>query len=291
VTVALSLNIVEAAEQLLALKPAFVFNLVEAIEGRGNLISCAPLLLDSLRLPYTGAPAEAMFVSSSKITAKNIMRRTGIPTPDFFTADRQGPAMLPAHRYIIKSQWEHASVGLDENAVFSPADQEELHRKIRALEQRLGSACFAEAFIDGREMNVALLAGKAGPQVLPPAEILFADYPADKVRMLCYDAKWTPDSFEYEHTERTFDFSPQDEPLLRQVADISLRCWEVFQLRGYARVDFRIDSAGRPWVLEINANPCISPDGGFLAAAARVGLDYSGVVARIINDIKVQEEA
>ena len=291
VTVALSLNMAEAADQLLAIKPAFVFNLVEAIEGRGNLISCAPLLLDSLRLPYTGAQAEAMFVSSSKITAKSIMRRTDIPTPDFFTARCLGSATLPLHRYIVKSQWEHASMGLDDNAVFSPANGEELRNKIRALEQRLGSACFAEAFIDGREMNIALLAGDTGPEVLPPAEILFADYPGDKVRMLCYDAKWTPDSFEYEHTQRTFDFAPQDEPLLRQVSDISLLCWEVFQLRGYARIDFRIDQAGQPWVLEINANPCISPDGGFMAAAARVGLDYSGVIARIINDIEAQEEA
>jgi D-alanine-D-alanine ligase len=291
VTVALSLNMAEAAEQLLALKPAFVFNLVEAIEGRGNLISCAPLLLDALQLPYTGARAEAMFMSSSKITAKNIMRRTGIPTPDFFTADHLGPATLPACRYIVKSQWEHASMGLDENSVFSPADREELHKKIRALEQHLGSACFAEAFIDGREMNLALLAGEAGPELLPPAEILFADYPADKVRMLCYDAKWKPDSFEYENTQRTFDFPAHDEPLLRQLSDIALRCWKAFNLRGYARVDFRIDAAGQPWVLEINANPCISPDGGFLAAAARIGLDHSGVIARIINDINLKEEA
>jgi D-alanine-D-alanine ligase len=79
--------------------------------------------------------------------------------------------------------------------------------------------------------------------------------------------------------------------LLRQLADIALRCWEIFNLRGYARVDFRIDAAGHPWVLEINANPCISPDGGFVAAAARVGLDYNGIVSSIINDIPGQEEA
>lgn len=291
VPVALSLNMAEAADNLLALKPAFVFNLVEAIEGRGNLISCAPLLLDSLRLPYTGAQAESMFLSSGKITAKNIMRMTGIATPDFFTADGPWPATLQANRYIIKSQWEHASLGLDENAVFYPSGIEQLRGKILALQERLGGACFAEAFIDGREMNIALLAGKARPEVLPPAEIIFADYPPDKVHMLCYDAKWTSDSFEYEHTRRTFDFLPQDEALLRQLSAISTHCWEVFNLRGYARVDFRIDPAGLPWVLEINANPCISPDGGFLAAAARVGLDYSGVVARIINDIPGREEA
>jgi D-alanine-D-alanine ligase len=287
VPVALSLNMAEAANNLLAVKPAFVFNLVEAIEGRGNLIPCAPLLLDALRLPYTGAPAEAMFLSSGKIAAKKIMLGTGISTPDFFAADGPWPTTLRANRYIIKSQWEHASLGLDESAVFYPSDIEQLRSKILALQERLGGACFAEAFIDGREMNIALLAGAAGVEVLPPAEIIFADYPPDKVRMLCYDAKWTPDSFEYEHTRRTFDFPPQDEPLLRQLAEISTHCWEVFNLRGYARVDFRIDEAGKPWVLEINANPCLSPDGGFVAAAAKGGLDYNELIGRIIQDINM----
>jgi D-alanine-D-alanine ligase len=285
VPVALSLNMAETADNLLALKPAFVFNLVEAIEGRGNLIPCAPLLLDALQLLYTGAQAEAMFLSSGKIAAKKIMRTAGIATPDCLTVDGPWPAALKTTRYIIKSEWEHASLGLDESAVFYPADIEHLRNKILALHKRLGSACFAEAFIDGRELNISLLAREAGPEVLPPAEIIFADYPPDKVRMLCYQAKWTPDSFEYEHTRRTFDFAPQDEPLLRQVFDISALCWNTFNLRGYARVDFRIDQTGQPWVLEVNANPCLSPDGGFVAAAARGGLDYNGLIGRIINDI------
>jgi D-alanine-D-alanine ligase len=254
------------------------------------LIACAPLLLDALQLTYTGAQAEAMFLSSGKIIAKKIMRTAGIATPDCLTVDGPWPAALKTTRYIIKSEWEHASLGLDESAVFFPADSEQLRQKILALQKLLGGSCFAEAFIDGRELNISLLAGETGPEVLPPAEIIFADYPPDKVRMLCYHAKWTPDSFEYEHTRRTFDFPPQDEQLLRQVADISILCWNTFNLRGYARVDFRIDQAGQPWVLEVNANPCLSPDGGFVAAAARGSLDYNGLIGRIIRDIPRTEE-
>ena len=51
----------------------------------------------------------------------------------------------------------------------------------------------------------------------------------------------------------------------------------MFGLGGYARVDFRVDKEGNPWVLEINANPCISPDSGFVAAADRAGIDYSEI--------------
>jgi D-alanine-D-alanine ligase len=48
-------------------------------------------------------------------------------------------------------------------------------------------------------------------------------------------------------------------------------------------VDFRVDKEGNPWVLEINANPCISPDSGFVAAADRAGINYTEFVARILK--------
>ncbi len=51
----------------------------------------------------------------------------------------------------------------------------------------------------------------------------------------------------------------------------ALKCWEVFGLRGYAHVDFRVDANEKPWVLEINANPCLSSDAGFMAAAKQGG--------------------
>jgi len=65
--------------------------------------------------------------------------------------------------------------------------------------------------------------------------------------------------------------------------DLALRCWKAFGLAGYARVDFRVDGAGRPWILEINTNPCLSPDAGFVAAAARAGLCFDDVVLRILD--------
>ena len=74
--------------------------------------------------------------------------------------------------------------------------------------------------------------------------------------------------------------------MLLRLKDLALRCWQVFDLRGYARVDFRIDSAGKPWVLEVNTNPCLSPDGGFYAALERSGLTFIQAIERIIRDAK-----
>ena len=71
-------------------------------------------------------------------------------------------------------------------------------------------------------------------------------------------------------------------PLLDELAEIALTCWDLFALRGYARVDFRVDAANRPWVLEVNTNPCLSPDAGFVAAAERSGLTFEQVVEKVV---------
>ena len=59
----------------------------------------------------------------------------------------------------------------------------------------------------------------------------------------------------------------------------------LFKLRGWARVDFRVDAAGEPWILEVNANPCISPDAGFAAALERASIPYEEGIRRILEDI------
>jgi D-alanine-D-alanine ligase len=157
---------------------------------------------------------------------------------------------------------------------------EEIVDAMALRKQNLGGACFAEKYIEGREFNVSLLAGDA----LPPAEILFDAYPAGKIRVVGYRAKWEEESFEYAATRRSFSFSQADKPLLERLVQLSLQCWRVFGLRGYARVDFRVDDAGAPWILEVNANPCLSPDAGFLAAAAQARLSFPDVLRRIIDD-------
>jgi D-alanine-D-alanine ligase len=65
---------------------------------------------------------------------------------------------------------------------------------------------------------------------------------------------------------------------------MALRCWHLFGLRGYARVDYRVDQEGKPWILEINSNPCLSPDSGFPAATEQARLRYEEVVGRIVED-------
>jgi len=266
-----------------------VFNLVESIGGQGRLIHLLPFFLDALDIPYTGAKAEAVMFTSNKTVAKQWMVSAGIPTPAWFgpwpggDVEIQGDR-VSSDRWIVKSVWEHASIGLDADSILADERAHVIFDRLRQQAPRLGGACFAERFIDGREFNLSLIAGPQGAEVLPPAEILFEGYSASMPRIVDYRAKWDDSAYEYHHTPRRFDFDPMDDGLLDELKMLAQRCWQRFGLKGYARVDFRVDPNGRPWVLEINANPCLSPDAGFAAALERAGVGYSDAVARIVAD-------
>ncbi len=279
----LSLNLREGLDHLQSLKPAFVFNLVESIDGTGRFIYFASAMLDQLQLPFSGAGTDALYITTNKLLSKRWLKVHGIATPSWIPMDgssRKIPDFDPP--YILKPVWEDASVGLDDNSVFftKKAFRKRIDNQLKSMGE-----WFAEAYIPGREFNISILAGDEIPQILPIAEIDFVGYPSGKPRIVDYRAKWDVDSFEYHHTVRRFDFSDSDEKLFMELRDISLRCWQIFDLHGYARVDFRVDRNRKPWVLEINANPCISPDSGYVAAAGQAGLDFKTVVYRIINDI------
>ncbi len=284
VLIPFSLDLNKTIKKLQSSKPQAVFNIVETLDSKGSLIYFAPAILDTLQIPYTGCGTRAVFQTSYKPLAKKIMHHAGIPAPDWIEQDGSGCRDENAQTYLIKSSWEHASIGLDEDSLISYTSKSKILKEMNRRKEKLGGSCYAEAYIDGREFNVALISGKKGVKVLPIAEMLFRDYAPDKLKIVDYKAKWDADSFEYNNTIRKFNFQKKDAGLISSLCEISLRCWDLFSLRGYARVDFRVDNNGKPWVLEINTNPCLSPDAGFAAALMQAKIKYHEAIGLIIDN-------
>ncbi len=257
---------------------------METLGGKGNLIHVAPALLDLLQIPYTGCRTDAMYLTSNKPLAKKILHDAGIATPPWITKEGFTVGSAPSDTYLIKASWEDASVGLDETSIVKMTNLAATIQAIDNQKKKIGSACFAEAYIDGREFNIALLATEKEVKLLPAAEMLFLDYAPEKLKLLDYRAKWVEDSFEYDHTRRTLEIASKDSNLIDNLRQIALRCWDIFGLRGYARVDFRVDKDGNPWVLEMNANPCLSLEAGFAVALDMAGIKYSKAIEYIVND-------
>jgi D-alanine-D-alanine ligase len=288
VALGVSLDFRRMAAALTELRPAGVFNLVESLEGQGRFASLAPALLEALRIPYTGCPAAALHQTTDKLIAKRRMADAGLPTPAWL-APHEGPDGTPFQpgRWILKPVCEDASIGLDASAVVCAHNAPGLRHALQHREALVDLELFAEVFVEGREIRIALIAGPDGVDALPPSEILFVDFPMEQPRILDYRAKWEKESFEYAHTPWSVEFPPADAPLLAELTDLARRCWELFGLRGYARIDFRVDAGGRPWVLEVNGNPCLTPDAGFIAVACHHGKDFEWVIRRILESAQI----
>jgi D-alanine-D-alanine ligase len=270
----------ELEQRVRAASPDMVFNLVEGIEGLGALAHQAPRMLSDMGVLFTGVGADPMELTGDKPRTKALLREAGLATPDW-SAGPQWRGLDDRRKWIVKSAIEDASLGLDDGCVVM--GMENIRRRAAQSAAAHGGEWFAEEFVDGREFNIALLGNAREFKIFPMAEMRFDAWPDGKPRIVGYDAKWEEDSAGWTHTVRAFGVE-RDEPVLAaKIADACARVWRVFDLTGFVRVDFRVTETGEPLILEINANPCISPDAGFAAAAAEAGMPYDVLVEEIVR--------
>lgn len=265
-------------QPLLAEKPAFVFNLVESVWGFTGLLHTVPSILHAWKIPYTGVGEEGLYLTTRKPLAKRVMTSHGIDTPAWLSTDR--PDLLDRHKkYILKPIAEEGSAELDEHHVFDPA----LPDSGEWLKTFDPAQYFVEEYIDGREFNLSVTGSPGQYVIYPIPEMIFSGYPAGKTKILGYRSKWMEDSFEYKHTYRKFNTLEDIPQIAQKLKKTAVSCGEVFELSGYFRVDIRLSTASIPYVLEINANPCISPDSGFVAAGKQAGFSTTDMIQQIIS--------
>ncbi|MFN8211845.1 MAG: ATP-grasp domain-containing protein [Bacteroidales bacterium] len=259
-------------------KPELVFNLAESINNKGELLYFVPAILNMYSIPYTGNPLEAMFITTSKSLTNKMLVTAGLRTPRSFQPSH-AKKLKKGQKYIIKPVWEDGSMGITAESVFTYSP--EMSSK---LESYADTHWIIQEFIEGREFNISVMTGPDGPEVLPPAEMTFPNYGDDRPKIVDFKAKWMEGSFEFENTVRRFPGKELDEELESRLRELAIGCWHVFGLKGYARVDMRVDSENNPYVIEVNANPCISPNGGFVAATHEAGYKFTDVLQWIIDD-------
>jgi D-alanine-D-alanine ligase len=265
-----------------------VFNLVESPPGASWVHTANVAALVALGLAFTGSTAAAFQLTTDKIATRALLAAAGLPIAP---GGRLDPAELGSFEvldrvpppWILKPAWEDASLGLDGEPVAATREAA-LARAALLTERFPGQPVLVEGFLPGRELNVSLLPDFDGDlEVLPVAEMVYLDFPADRPRVLGYEAKWHTDSFAYTHTVRRFlDPKGDDEALVARAAELSRAACRACGVTGYARVDLRSDADGEPRVLEVNASPCIAADAGFMAAAGEAGLSAARVVERIL---------
>lgn len=264
-----------------------IFNLVESLPQREYDCNLVPGLCEACGLACTGNPTSALIIGYDKWLTKSILAASGVACPRaVLVRPGENPAdylrRLPEPPVIVKPLEGDASEGIEVDSVFnehSPA----LVDKLREIHRRFNQPALVEQYISGREVNVSVLEVDGRPHVLPAAEIDFSAFPPGRPHVVGYAAKWLSDSFDYHHTPRVIP-APLPPDALAAVGEAATGAWQAVGCRGYARIDFRLDDRLQPLVLEVNPNPDISPDAGFVAALVAGGFSYERFVDNCIKE-------
>lgn len=254
-----------------------VFNLCESVAGVANMEPAVIAALEMLRVPYTGSSSWTAALCLRKPLVNAILDRAGLPVPRWGVVRRGVPLPTVGFPAICKPAAEDASIGVEQRSVVRT--MKGLTTRVEAMLERWDEV-IVQRYVDGREVNVGIVGG----QVLPVAEIDFAAMPRGLWRIVSYRSKWDEGSDEDLGAVPT---CPADLPseLTARLSEVALAAWRVVGGTGYGRVDFRIDRAGRPWLLEVNANPDFSPSAGLARMARAAGLDYAALVRRVCDSV------
>lgn len=258
-------------------RPNVVFHLAETFGGDTSGEPRIAAMLELLGIPHTSAGSDTLLICRDKIKTKCILRACGIPTPPYaVSVYGRMPNLLPPPPWIAKPSMEDGSIGVPADAVTS--NPLALRRRIRNLHRQTGAPVLIESFVDGREFSVSVVGGKA----LPVSEIDFSKLPAGCPRVVSYESKWKPDTDYFRGTVTTCP-APISAAVQGQISRLGRKTLEVLGVRGYARVDLRMDLQGRLFVLEANPNPDLAPGAGLAKTAEAEGWDYDELISRILR--------
>ena len=246
------------------IKPDVVFI---ALHGPGGEDGHVQALLEYLSIPYTGSALEAAALSMDKHLTKKLLAAEGLPTPVWDLYDLTGGTLplLPGSLdlpLVIKPRFEGSSAGIrivrtHEEWTAAMLDASKSYAQI-----------LAEEYLAGRVFTCAVL----GEEALPIVEII-----ANRDGFYSYDAKYEPGGSTHVVP------APIDDDLAARLQMLGLSAHRLPGLRDYSRTDFIVTADNRPYILEINSLPGLTPASLVPDACAAVGISFEALVERLIG--------
>jgi D-alanine-D-alanine ligase len=239
--------------------------------------------LELLRVRYTGCNPRGLLLARDKALSKQLLAFHRVPVPDFMVF-RPGRGVTLRRKLqfpvIVKSLTYEASVGISQASVVS--DEEHLRRRVEFIHTSIGTDAIVERYIEGRELYVGLV-GNERVRVFPVWEMHFqkmiesGNWPIATERV-----KWST-KYQERHGIKTDQAQQLPEGAAEQIQRIAKRVYRTLGLTGYARVDLRMDQAGRFYVIEANPNPQLAYGEDFAESAERAGMTYEALLDRIMG--------
>ena len=279
---ALARNLFAFQRKLRRLAPDVVFNQYDDVVHGALYEMRLPAVVRMMVFPVTGSSALAIGLSRYKYMTNSLYLGAGIRiAPSTELLERVGD--VDRHKWhfplIVQPSQEHAGIGLDRNSVVHC--KKALRDKTRELLRDFRQPVLVQGFLPGREFNVGIVGGRR-PRVMPLAEVDYSQLPPEIPPIMSYAAKSLEGTEEYAKTSVCCPAVVEPE-LAREVIATALRAFRAVGAWGYGRVDVRLDSEGRPCVLEVNCNASLEEGCGLARQAAQAGIAYPRLLQMIVK--------
>jgi len=250
-------------DALREIKPDVVFN---ALHGTGGEDGTIQGVLEWMGIPYTGSDLTSCALAMDKHITKKLLAAEGLPTPAWDTFDLSGGTLplLPGSLnlpLVVKPRSSGSSAG-----VSIVRTHEEWTKAMINVAPRT-TQILAEEYIPGREFASGVL----GEEALPLVEIIASD------EFYSYDAKYKPGG------SRHLVPAPIDEDLTARLQMLALSVHRLLGLRDYSRTDIIVTKEGRPYILEINALPGLTPLSLLPDEVRAAGISFEALIERLIQ--------
>lgn len=263
---------------------AGVFNLFEGFDDDASAEVLFVEFLEGISVPFTGNSSATLRVCLDKFKIKQQLSCNGIAVPaSFFIKDKADIEAVLRQKllfpFFIKPCFEDASVGIDSRSLVLNSDA--LFEIASEKLEYFPSGILAEEFIPGDEYNVGLI-GNMAEEVVGISLIDYSQY-REFDPFLTYKSKWDTNSSEYK-TIIPNVVTPKEigESLWRRILELARKTCVKLNCKSYARVDLR-EKSGKLYVIDVNPNPDINIDSGFMRQAYAHNYTYGDIIQRIFS--------
>lgn len=236
-----------------------------ALHGRFGEDGTMQGALELMNIPYTGSGVLASALAMDKWRSKLVWQAAGLPVPAYEMLDATSDLTAIAERLglplFIKPANEGSSVGISK--VKKTGDMQAAYTAAAKHDKLV----IAETFIGGGEYTVAILGNQALPVIKIEPANEFYDYEAKYLRN---DTRYLCPS----------GLSQEKETEMQRLA---LQGFALIGGAGWGRVDFLMDEAGHPYLLEINTVPGMTDHSLVPMAARQAGINFEQLVLSILE--------
>ncbi|MBN1504117.1 MAG: ATP-grasp domain-containing protein [Candidatus Eisenbacteria bacterium] len=274
-------DIAAVANSLTEKRPDIVFNLTEQFAGDRKLDKNVAGVLEMFKVPFTGSGSTGLMLCRDKLLCKQLLTLHKIRVPGFVPLPVGKKAQAPKSiRYplVVKPTFEDSSEGISNASVV--ADENALAERAAFVHGRWQQDAIAEEYIEGRELYVTIV-GNRKLTVFPIRECRFESGSNNGPHLATYRVKWN-EQYREKHNI-TFGFADLGPELVESVSRTCKRVYNVLQIHDYGRIDLRLTPDNKIVVLEANPNPDLAYGEEVAEAAAKAGVGYNDLIARILN--------